>query len=99
MRKCIETICLDKSAVGNSLPKKIEDLGERGVIPQTLSAMATIIKNLGNIGAHSEKIEIDYHDRQSIEDFFLAIVEYVYIAPAKLEKLKVSMSGKKESFI
>lgn len=60
-------------------------LQERGDIPSTLAKMTDVLRTLGNTAAHEAPDEITVPMTWAIDEFFRAIVEYVYIAPAKLE--------------
>jgi hypothetical protein len=44
---------------------------------------------LGNLGAHAlENVEITSYDASLANDFFRAIIEYVYVAPGKVDSFK-----------
>jgi hypothetical protein len=100
IRRSMEFVCLDQKAKGRSLNEKLSYLVKNEVIPKTLADMTTVLRLLGNIGAHATTILIDLQDVQIIDDFFNAIIEYVYIAPYKLlsyqDKLKKYSAIKKQ---
>jgi len=95
-RRVMEMICADQSAEGSNLKAKIEDLAKKDVIPKSLARMAGAIRYLGNIGAHSEAKIISNEEVQILNDFMVAIIEYVYTAPAKLEELAEKIKSKQE---
>lgn len=95
VRKALEYMCNDKSAEGKTLKEKLSYLAKKGVMPITLSKMASALRLLGNIGAHASDFEIDSNEVKTIDDFFIAIVEYVYIAPEKIKKFEQSLLKKK----
>ncbi len=94
IRRALESVCIDQKAVGKDLNKKLEDLGKKGIIPQTLSKMSHAIRYFGNIGAHASDIEISVEEVQTMDDFFVAVLEYVYIAPQKLKRVEELMKKK-----
>jgi len=52
--------------------------------------MADIIKYFGNIGVHSTETNIRSLPVDTIDDFFTAIIEYVYGFPSRIEEMKQS---------
>jgi hypothetical protein len=94
IRRGLEFLCQDKKAKGETLKNQLEDLGSKGIIPNTLVEMGDALRFLGNIGAHATNYKIDRTEIKVMDDFFLAMLEYVYIAPAKLTQLKESIKKK-----
>ncbi len=88
IRRCLEQLCKDKGATGKNLKEKIEDLGKKKIIPETLADMADIIRETGNTGAHGDKFKLNKFDMDVLDDFFIAVIEYVYVAPQRLVKIK-----------
>lgn len=88
IRRSLEYVCMEKGAVGKDLNDKLKDLGKKEIIPQTLSKMSHVIRILGNIGAHADNTEIGKDEARIIDDFFVAVLEYVYIAPEKIKKVE-----------
>lgn len=91
IRRALEAICEDREATGGNLQKKLDHLTQKGDIPQVLSEASDVLRLVGNIGAHG--IDESVHPLQviALDDFFRAIVEYVYVAPSKLEEFKERM--------
>lgn len=92
IRRALEYLCKDQSATGKTLNQQLEDLASRKIIPQVLAEMTDVLRTLGNIGAHANETIISKEHTEAIKDFYNALVEYVYIAPYKLKKLKESLS-------
>jgi hypothetical protein len=89
VRKALEFLCRDQKATGDNLFKQLNSLVEKGIIPPTLAEMTTLIRLLGNLGVHAtDDDEVSVWDAQLIDEFFRSIVEYVYIAPSKIARLK-----------
>jgi hypothetical protein len=85
---------MDKKSKGRTLSTQLKDLSINGTIPQTLIDMGDTLRFLGNQDAHATNYDIGYHEVESIDDFFTAMIEYVYVAPAKLERLKETIREK-----
>lgn len=52
---------------------------------------------IANLGAHAAEQEVDFWDPELLDDFFRAVVEYVYIAPSGTERLKERINNRKQS--
>jgi hypothetical protein len=95
VRRTLEFLCQDKKAKGRSLNEQIKDLAIKNIVPKTLSEMTDILRTLGNIGAHANNIKIEKTEVEIMDDFLKAVLEYVYIAPAKIERIKKRLNDKK----
>lgn len=87
IRRALDLLCKHEKAKGRNLEEKIKYLGEKGIIPKVLSEMADALRLLGNDCAHDNK-SLDVHDIEILDSFYSSIIEYVYIAPNKIEQLK-----------
>jgi hypothetical protein len=96
VRRTLEFLCVDKKAKGRSLHDQIKDLATKNIIPKTLAEMTDILRALGNIGAHATSIKIETIEVEAMDDFLKAVLEYVYIAPAKIERIKKRLKDKKD---
>ncbi len=88
IRRSLEILCKHEKVNGKDLKSKIKKLGEFEIIPQKLTDMADLIRLLGNDGVHKTDITISDNEINLLDDFFLAIIEYIYIAPEKIKKIK-----------
>ena len=86
--KSLECLCEDKKAEGNNLKNKLDDLAKKGIIPKTLLKMGHSVRLLRNIGAHPSDYDITPEEVKIISDFFVAVIEYVYVAPEKIKNLE-----------
>ncbi len=86
--RTLETACNHENAQGKDLAAKLNYLANKDRIPQTLAEMAHQLRQLRNLGAHDADDEINEADVPIILDFLEAILEYLYVAPAKVEALK-----------
>ncbi len=95
IRRCLEYICKEQKALGQNLVQQLNDLAKRDVIPPTLSKMSAVLRFFGNMGAHATDSKLDHSDAIIIDDFFTTILEYVYVAPFKLEKVQKVIDEKR----
>ena len=53
IRRTLELICNDNEASGRTLENKIQDLADKGILPESLRSASDFTRILGNRGAHS----------------------------------------------
>jgi hypothetical protein len=46
------------------------------------------MRKVGNLGAHAGDDEVDFWDAELLDEFFRFVVEYVYITPSRILRLK-----------
>ncbi|MDN3517496.1 DUF4145 domain-containing protein [Aquisalimonas lutea] len=91
IRRTLEFICRDQEAVGQNLHMQLQDLAKRGVFPPDLADIADLVRELGNIGSHASTQEISIWDGELLDELFRMILEYVYVGPARVQRLKQRM--------
>ena len=96
IRRALEALCEDRSAKGRSLADKLKDLSDRAEIPPVLAEMTDVLRLIGNIGAHGIGESVHPIQANAINEFFMAVVEYVYVAPAKLRAFKERMESSRK---
>jgi hypothetical protein len=79
--RVLDFICEDRQASGKTLDEKLQNLAQRGEIPDKLVSVATGIRRLRNVGAHADLGELTSAELPVLDDLTLAILEYVYYAP------------------
>jgi hypothetical protein len=96
IRRALEALCEDRSAKGRSLAEKLKDLSTRNEIPPVLAEITDVLRIIGNIGAHGIGESVHPLQAYAINEFFMAVIEYVYVAPEKLWAFRERMeqSGK-----
>lgn len=99
IRRALEAIAEDRGAKPGSLVQRLRDLANRGEMPPTLAELGDTLRTLGNIGAHVSEQQIQPWQVHSIDEFFRAVVEYIYVAPSKLADFKKSLEPKVEKKI
>jgi hypothetical protein len=94
MRRSLEAVCDHHAAAGRDLYQKITDLVTREIIPAQYGEIAHAMRTLGKHGAHATNYPVDDGDARMMKDLFLSLLEYLYLAPAKLARLKASIEQK-----
>jgi hypothetical protein len=93
IRRALEALCDDRSAKKGALQRRLTDLASRGEIPPVLAEMTDVLRLLGNIGAHAAHQSVKPGHVRAIDDFFRAVVEYVYVAPSRLKEFRERLAG------
>lgn len=93
IRRVLEVICRDKNAKGKTLFEMLQDLEIRGILPGHFSTMSALIRRIGNLGTHVDDYAIDVWDAELIDDFFLLIIDYVYVVPSRIERINQRLSA------
>lgn len=91
IRRALEAVTDDRNSKQGSLVQRLKELSHRGEIPPTLADVSDTLRILGNIGAHASETDIEPRQVHSIDEFFRAIVEYIYVAPSKLAEFKKTL--------
>src|SRR5699024_3519251 len=94
LRRTLELILKDKGATKWGLKDKIEEIAEKGLLPDTLKEASSLTKILGDSAAHDKELEIDQYDVEAMAEFVGFIIEYLYIVPDKISAYKVRLDEK-----
>lgn len=96
-RKSLEAICVDQKATGKDLYNLINDLAQKGLIPELLKEAAHSVRLLGNEGAHELDAEVSADDAETLLALCDAIIGYVYEAPQLIQRIqeRLAKSNKK----
>lgn len=89
--KVLEAACNHEKAQGRNLAQKLDFLSKSGRIPITLVEMAKQVRLLRNLAAHDDEDEVTEEDIPIILEFLEAILEYLYVAPAKIEAVQTRL--------
>lgn len=95
LRRVLEAICSYKGAQGGNLYQKLKYLVDTKSLPEQFAELAHYLREIGNVGAHVGDIEILESDVEAATDFIEAILEYLYIAPAKLKRVTDELEARK----
>jgi len=96
-RRVLEEICRAKGIDRPNLSAALAELAKQGVIPSVLSDASSLIRLIGNAGAHASDLKITVPHVWAIDSFVMATIEYLFLAPARLEQFKQSLSKSGES--
>ncbi len=91
IRKTLEEICIERGATGKNLLKKLEDLGNKILIPQELLTGMNELRLLGNDAAHIEAQTFAEIGKEEIEvslEFAKEILKAVYQYENLLARLR-----------
>lgn len=88
IRRALEAVCTDKGAYGHSLFEMLNELARRADLPPVLVEMSDVLRLLGNMGAHASDRTVRPSQVDALDEFFRAVIEYVYIAPDKLRRFR-----------
>ena len=91
IRRALEALCKDRGTKHRTLAEQLNELADKGEIPKTLSEASDIVRLIGNVGAHASTTEVHPLQATAIDNFFKAIVEYVYVSPARIREFKEGM--------
>jgi len=91
IRRALEALCEDRGARKGTLHRRLSDLVARNEIPEVLAEVTDVLRLLGNIGAHANTQVVEAWQVHTIDEFFRAVVEYVYVAPSKLQEFQQSL--------
>lgn len=94
--RVLERLFQDQGAAGKDMYEQIKDLSHRNIIPEPLCKMGHTLRFLRNKGAHATDYDIEEDEVQAMKDFIITLLEYVYVAPAKLAALTATIEKKKE---
>jgi hypothetical protein len=86
--RILEAACNHEKAQGRNLAQKLEYLAKSERIPTTLVKMAQQVRLLRNLAAHDAEDEVTEKDVPIILEFLEAILEYLYVAPAKIQAVQ-----------
>jgi hypothetical protein len=84
----LEFVCRYEKAKGKNFKEKLDYLAQQGRIPSTLADMGQQIRSFRNKAAHDAEYEFTEKDVPIILEFLEAFLEYLYIAPAKIEAVR-----------
>jgi Domain of unknown function (DUF4145) len=88
IRRALEFVCNDQGATAGTLFGKLQVLVANKTFPGHFAEMTELMRKVGNLGAHAGDREVDFWDAELLDEFFRSVVEYVYITPSRIERLR-----------
>lgn len=95
IRRSLEAVCRDRGASQNSLASSLKELASKGDIPPVLAEMSDLIRVIGNMGSHASEDDVPPTFVPAIDDFFNAVIEYVYVGPYRISHTKSQLTRAK----
>ena len=77
-RRGVEAICAEHGETKGNLAAKLENLRKAGTIDDRLHEWSSVVRNLGNAGAHDTATMLSREDADDALAFFEALVNYLY---------------------
>lgn len=96
LRKVLELICKDNNATGRILEKKIDDMIQKNIFPKEMEVAYWVIRQAGNKAVHEKKSKLTKYDIDEIANLLYSIINYLYIIPRKMVKLKEKINDEDE---
>lgn len=94
IRRALEALCDDREVPKGNLQSRLAKLAEKGEIPPVLVEATDVLRTLGNSGAHNKDQKVTVPLTWQMDKFFRTLIEYVYVAPARLKEFRKSLDTK-----
>ena len=88
LRRTLEIIFKQQGETSGTLIRKVENLANKGILPIVLKDVSDILRDFGNAAAHGDDVIFSKTQIEHLIEFTETIIDYIYILPKKLEKLK-----------
>lgn len=88
LRRTLEIICKEQGETAGNLVSKVKRLADKGVLPEVLREASDLVRDLGNAAAHGDNVKFTSLEIERMIEFTGSIIEYIYILPMKIKKLK-----------
>jgi hypothetical protein len=92
-RRAIQNACLEKGAAKGNLVGQIKELEAKGIITKDLSEWATVVRWVGNDGAHPSTDKVESEDAEDILALAEQFLQVLYVTPA-IAKSQRTKKGK-----
>jgi len=97
LRRVLEAICKERGAKGNTLEQMIDDVIDKGILPETYRDACWIIRQLGNKAAHADTASSIYKNEvRRVIHFLDTMINYLYVLPSQINNLKEKVEREKE---
>lgn len=93
--RALEAVTNDKNAEGRTLYDRLNWLIANEELPQIFGEMGHINRILRNWGAHDAGFDVTKEDVEIVDEFLKAIIEYLYVAPAKVDRIQALLIERK----
>lgn len=96
LRRVLEQVCKENNAKGKTLEVMIRDLINKNILPNGFDEACAIIRFLGNKAAHGSESVFYLHEVEELISLLKAIIDYLYIIPQRINKVKEKITIKEE---
>jgi hypothetical protein len=88
LRRALEAVCTDRGIdTRPPLAQRLQLLAFKDEMATRLNGMTLFLKDVGNIGAHADR-NVTQDEARLINKLFRLIVDYLYVVPDEITKLK-----------
>lgn len=88
VRRTLEGTCAEQGVKARTLEKSLEKMADEGLIDQTLSEWADVLRRVGNKGAHYTGKAIAREDAEDALSFAEALLEHIYVLRRRFERFR-----------
>lgn len=88
IRRALEALCDDRGTRQGSLHNRLSELASRGEMPALLVDVTSVLRVIGNTGAHNSEAAVSPDLVWLVDELFRTVLEYVYIAPSRLASFR-----------
>ncbi|MCA8998128.1 MAG: DUF4145 domain-containing protein [Planctomycetaceae bacterium] len=89
--RLLDLVCTDQKATGETLFKRLNNLGDSGQIPKGLVDVAHGLRKLRNVAAHADLGDLTSQEVPLLDALLKAVLEYVYTAPQLVEDVQARL--------
>jgi len=95
LRRTLEMVCKDKGETVGNLFTKLQNLSKKGVLPQILDRMASVLRELGNVAAHADDTVNEFPTEfvPDLIEFTDIILNYLYVLPSKIQNIQSKINN------
>jgi hypothetical protein len=98
-RRTIEAVVKDQGSSKRNLIDGIKDLVASKTLPDSLGALADVVRMVGNVGAHASEDEVKQSQAREMYDLTKALVDAVYITPHRVANIRSKLDAEKAAKI
>ncbi len=96
-RRCIQLACIMKGAKKEKLADQIDELKDKGIITQDIKEWATVVRWVGNDGAHPNKNNVTKKDAEDCLKLAEQFLYVVFVASAIAQSAQIRRNTKKKN--
>jgi hypothetical protein len=91
VKRLLALICAERGAMGATLFDQLQQLVAQEVFPKYFATQCELLRKVGEMGTRIPDEALNIWDADLANELFRAILEYVYVAPAKFQRLQQRM--------